>query len=817
MITSARLIGSARLITSECVSIVPLYARSATVPTPLGLTDGIGQRIINRFYRTCWDDPTMASQAQPVLWRESVKAGAVRSGALMTAITLFAAALLLALALASYRPSDPALNTASGGVARNLIGLPGAWFADLALAALGPAVALLIPVLPIVALRLWRDQPAGRWGRMLARASVGVALMATALSFVSPASVLALPAGWGGLVGWGVASAAQGALALTGEPLAVLWGGRALGLLAGVVGAIIWAKSLELELGTRPWRRRRATPAPIDDSDEPLTLMRKPVMPRAVAEPDDRPAPVIADRSLAPSAARTKPQPRLDLRDNYTLPSIDLLAEPPPVPAGSVDKAALERNARLLENVLDDFHVKGSIVEVRPGPVVTMYELEPAPGIKANRVIQLADDIARNMSAISARVAVIPGRNVIGIELPNVRREPVALHELVGSQTFEDQSAQLPIILGKNIAGDPVIADLAPMPHLLVAGTTGSGKSVGLNCMILSLLYRLTPDQCRMIMIDPKMLELSMYEDIPHLLSPVVTDPAKAVRALKWAVEQMEDRYRQMSSVGVRSLAGFNDKVRAARAKGQPLGRKVQTGYHPDTGQPVWEEEKLEYDVLPQIVVIVDELADLMMTAGKEVEFLIQRLAQKARAAGIHLIMATQRPSVDVITGVIKANLPTRISFHVTSKIDSRTILGEQGAEQLLGKGDMLYMPGGKGIVRVHGPFVSDDEVRAVADHWRAQGQPDYITSVTEEPDESFVLDGAPSGEDSAEDQQYRSAIQLVCESQKASTSWLQRQLRIGYNSAARLIERMEKDGIVGRPDHVGRREVLRDTEGHAI
>ena len=318
-------------------------------------------------------------------------------------------------------------------------------------------------------------------------------------------------------------------------------------------------------------------------------------------------------------------------------------------------------------------------------------------------------------------------------------------------------------------------------------------------------------------MIDPKMLELSMYDDIPHLLSPVVTDPAKAVRALKWAVETMEDRYRQMSSVGVRSLAGFNDKVRGAKAKGQRLGRRVQTGYHPDTGQPVYEEEQLDYEPLPQIVVIVDELADLMMTAGKEVEFLIQRLAQKARAAGIHLIMATQRPSVDVITGVIKANLPTRISFHVTSKIDSRTILGEQGAEQLLGKGDMLYMPGGKGIVRVHGPFVSDDEVRAIADHWRSQGQPDYITSVTEEPEDSFAMEGAPEGEDTAEDQQYRSAIQLVCESQKASTSWLQRQLRIGYNSAARLIEKMEKDGIVSRPDHVGRREVLRDTEGHAI
>ncbi|GGB23378.1 hypothetical protein GCM10011380_11370 [Sphingomonas metalli] len=780
----------------------------------------------------------MASQAQPALWRETVKAGAVRSGAVLVAALLFGATLLLALALASYHPGDPAINTASGGAPANLLGFPGAWVSDLLLTLLGPVVALILPIGPVVALRLWRDQPTGRWGRMLAGAALGAALMATALAFISTSAVLALPAGWGGLTGMAVAGGVQGLLALTGQPLAELWGARAAGLVAGVAGVIVWSRSLDIALAAPRWpRRRRARiagdaddaddlPFAYDDAEddyeeadaaEAARLARRAVPPRALAEPDPRPAPVIADRQVAPAPAPPKRQTSLDLRDSYTLPGLDLLVPAPPSNAGPVDKAALERNARLLENVLDDFKVQGAITEVRPGPVVTMYELEPAPGIKASRVIALADDIARNMSAVSARVAVIPGRNVIGIELPNARRESVSLHELVASQSFEDQTAQLPIILGKNIAGDPVITDLAPMPHLLVAGTTGSGKSVGLNCMILSLLYRLTPDQCRMIMIDPKMLELSMYDDIPHLLSPVVTDPAKAVRALKWAVETMEDRYRQMSSVGVRSLAGFNDKVRAAKAKGQPLGRKVQTGYHPDTGQPVYEEEQLDYEPLPQIVVIVDELADLMMTAGKEVEFLIQRLAQKARAAGIHLIMATQRPSVDVITGVIKANLPTRISFHVTSKIDSRTILGEQGAEQLLGKGDMLYMPGGKGIVRVHGPFTSDDEVHRVADHWRAQGQPDYISSVTEEPAEAYELEGAPTGEDSPEDQQYRAAIQLVCESRKASTSWLQRQLRIGYNSAARLIERMEKDGIVGRPDHVGRREVLRDAEGHAI
>jgi S-DNA-T family DNA segregation ATPase FtsK/SpoIIIE len=511
-------------------------------------------------------------------------------------------------------------------------------------------------------------------------------------------------------------------------------------------------------------------------------------------------------------------QESLDLRDRYQLPGIELLTPPPPSTGGAIDKGALERNARLLETVLADFTVKGQIVEVRPGPVVTMYELEPASGIKASRVIQLADDIARNMSALSARVATIPGRSVIGIELPNAKRESVYLSELVASDAFEDMTAQLPIILGKNISGDPVVADLAPMPHLLVAGTTGSGKSVGLNCMILSLLYRLTPDQCRMIMIDPKMLELSIYDDIPHLLSPVVTDPPKAVRALKWAVEQMEDRYRMMSSISVRNLAGFNEKVRAAKGKGQPLGRKVQTGYDADSGLPIYEEELLEYEPLPHIVVIVDELADLMMTAGKEVEFLIQRLAQKARAAGIHLIMATQRPSVDVITGVIKANLPTRISFSVTSKIDSRTILGDQGAEQLLGKGDMLYMPGGKQISRVHGPFVSDDEVRVVADFWRAQGSPDYIQAVTEEADDTgYAMEGAPESDDSPEGQAYLRAVQVVAESQKASTSYIQRQLRIGYNSAARLIERMEREGKVSAPDHVGRREVLIDTDGRPV
>ncbi|MET3761126.1 DNA translocase FtsK 4TM domain-containing protein [Sphingomonas sp. UYEF23] len=770
----------------------------------------------------------MASRAQPPLWRETVKAGAVRSGALLAAITLVVLVVLLVVAVASYHASDPSLNTASGAAARNWLGKPGALVADGAFWLLGPGFLLVLPTAVLVALRLWRGVPVGRWRLMFGASLGGVALIGTAFALIWAAAVQVLPAGYGGAVGLGLADVLRALIGLLPNPNAVLWTTRGIAVVLGFAGLALWAYSFTIDVSERAPRiarePKRLTDQRRDRGDEtddevfaPEPTPRKLSMPRALASPDVRPGPVIADRAMTPvtlAKPRAK-QTSMDFGDKSTLPSLDLLNPSPPAIGGPVDKVALDRNARLLETVLSDFHVKGSIINVRPGPVVTMYELEPAPGIKASRVIQLADDIARNMSAVSARVATIPGRTVIGIELPNAKRETVGLRELIDS--LDDQPGSLSLVLGKNIAGDPVIADLAPMPHLLVAGTTGSGKSVGLNCMILSLLYRLKPEECRMIMIDPKMLELSMYEDIPHLYAPVVTDPSKAVRALKWTVEQMEDRYRQMSSLGVRSLASFNDKVRAAKAKGQPLGRKVQTGYEPGTGAPIYEEETLDYQVLPQIVVIIDELADLMMTAGKEVEFLIQRLAQKARAAGIHLIMATQRPSVDVITGVIKANLPTRISFHVTSKIDSRTILGEQGAEQLLGKGDMLYMPGGKGIVRVHGPFVSDDEVRAVTDHWRAQGQPDYNQAITEEPEDGFAMDGAPTGEDTAEDQQYRTAIQLVVESQKASTSWLQRQLRVGYNSAARLIERMEKDGIVGRPDHVGRREVLRDRDGNPV
>jgi len=771
-----------------------------------------------------------ARQDRMAQWRSGMRSGMRRTARLLLGGALGALALLLLLALVSYRPTDPSLDTAAAGPVRNWIGAPGAYAADLLLALFGPPAALLLPLVALAGFRLARLGTAGRWGRSLLLTLVAIVLIGAAAGLLVGGAVNGLPAAWGGALGLSLAKVVGLALAKIGDAsVAQPFRIAAMVLLAAGGLAFAWF-GLGLSADEREWiatrrlpRRPRALPSPAifaeeeDDDDSPMERRAR----APVVVPAEPPRTVIADRVRAPEAARRPPrdrQPSLALGDSYQLPGLDLLAPPPKPVDAKLDKASLERNARLLESVLSDFSVKGEIVEVRPGPVVTMYELEPASGIKASRVIQLADDIARNMSALSARVATIPGRSVIGIELPNPKREMVSLSELIASHAFEDQVAQLPIVLGKNIAGDPVVADLAPMPHLLVAGTTGSGKSVGLNCMILSLLYRLTPEQCKMIMIDPKMLELSSYDDIPHLLAPVVTEPAKAIRALKWTVEQMEERYRMMASIGVRQLSSFNAKVREAKAKGQSMGRRVQTGYDAETGQPKYEMEELDYDVLPQIVVVVDELADLMMTAGKEVEFLIQRLAQKARAAGIHLIMATQRPSVDVITGVIKANLPTRISFAVTSKIDSRTILGEQGAEQLLGKGDMLYMPGGKQIARVHGPFVSDEEVRAVADFWRGQGRPEYVQSVTEEPEDGgYMFEGQPTGDDDPEAQLYRKAIQTVAESQKASTSYLQRQLRVGYNNAARLIERMEKDGIVSAPDHVGRREVLVDPEGRPI
>ncbi|MFL2766848.1 MAG: DNA translocase FtsK [Paracoccaceae bacterium] len=514
--------------------------------------------------------------------------------------------------------------------------------------------------------------------------------------------------------------------------------------------------------------------------------------------------------------AKNEAQPGLDfdgVSQEFELPPLSLLTNPTNIQRHTLSDEALEENARLLESVLDDYGVKGEIVSVRPGPVVTMYELEPAPGLKASRVIGLADDIARSMSALSTRVSTVPGRSVIGIELPNENREKVVLREILSSRYFGDGKQQLPLALGKDIGGEPIVANLAKMPHLLIAGTTGSGKSVAINTMILSLLYKLTPEECRLIMIDPKMLELSVYDGIPHLLSPVVTDPKKAVVALKWVVGEMEERYRKMSKMGVRNIDGFNSRVVEAKKKDEMFSRTIQTGFDDQTGDPVFETEEFKPEKMPYIVVIVDEMADLMMVAGKEIEACIQRLAQMARASGIHLIMATQRPSVDVITGTIKANFPTRISFQVTSKIDSRTILGEMGAEQLLGMGDMLYMAGGSKITRCHGPFVSDEEVEEIVNHLKAFGPPEYKSGVVDGPtddkvdgiDQVLGLGGNTDGEDAIYDQ----AVAIVVNDRKCSTSYIQRKLAIGYNKAARIVEQMEDQGLVSPANHVGKREIL--------
>jgi S-DNA-T family DNA segregation ATPase FtsK/SpoIIIE len=578
-----------------------------------------------------------------------------------------------------------------------------------------------------------------------------------------------------------------------------------------------------------------------DDYDPPFDLDDMPPRPAGILADDDEDddAPFVASRApqtvngvrvqqrVAPSAAPPKPSARVAREaqgsfiapDGFQLPSVHLLNEPKAVARdASLSADALEQNARLLEGVLEDFGVKGEIIHVRPGPVVTLYELEPAPGIKSSRVIGLADDIARSMSAIAARVAVVPGRNAIGIELPNRTRETVYLREMIGSKDFEGSKAKLAMALGKTIGGEPVVADLAKMPHLLVAGTTGSGKSVAINTMILSLLYRYTPEKCRLIMIDPKMLELSVYDGIPHLLSPVVTDPKKAVVALKWTVREMEERYKKMSKIGVRNIDGFNSRVEQALEKGEVLTRTVQTGFDRHTGEAMYETEEFDLQPIPYIVVIIDEMADLMMVAGKDIEGAVQRLAQMARAAGIHVIMATQRPSVDVITGTIKANFPTRISFQVTSKIDSRTILGEQGAEQLLGMGDMLYMAGGGRIQRVHGPFVSDTEVEDIVAYLKTQGHPQYLDAITADDDEDGDGSGPAGMSNLAEsDDPYDQAVAIVLRDGKASTSYVQRRLGIGYNRAASLIERMEQEGLIGPANHAGKREILVPTEGDIL
>jgi DNA segregation ATPase FtsK/SpoIIIE, S-DNA-T family len=547
-----------------------------------------------------------------------------------------------------------------------------------------------------------------------------------------------------------------------------------------------------------------------DDYDALAPLRAIPAFDRrpVVQQPVKKPTPLS-------SKAVAEAQPRLRFEEHqpvYELPPLNLLTAPTTVQRHTLSNEALEENARMLESVLDDYGVKGEIVSVRPGPVVTMYELEPAPGLKASRVIGLADDIARSMSALSARVSTVPGRTVIGIELPNVHREKVVLREILSARDFGDSAMRLPLALGKDIGGEPIIANLAKMPHLLIAGTTGSGKSVAINTMILSLLYKLSPEECRLIMIDPKMLELSVYDGIPHLLSPVVTDPKKAVVALKWVVGEMEERYRKMSKMGVRNIDGYNGRVREALSKGEMFRRTIQTGFDEDTGEPVFETEEFAPVAIPYIVVVVDEMADLMMVAGKEIEACIQRLAQMARASGIHLIMATQRPSVDVITGTIKANFPTRISFQVTSKIDSRTILSEQGAEQLLGMGDMLYMAGGAKITRIHGPFVSDEEVEEIVNHLKSFGPPVYMSGVVEgvDEDKSDDIDMVLGlGGDGSDDALYDQAVAVVAKDRKCSTSYIQRKLGIGYNKAARLVEQMEENNVVTTANHVGKREIL--------
>ena len=745
---------------------------------------------------------------------------------------------LLAVLLATYNHDDPSWNHAVDAVPTNLLGGFGADLADMLVQCFG-AAALLLPMMTLDwSVRLL----AGRWlERLWLRVPLAAPILVTAalaLAIVPPPQRWPHDVGFGGVIG----TIARHYLDRFGAaaPVSAMAAAALAGLLLLYVTGFSWDPDGEEEEaeGARDDRAAPAAPKaapmrtaaaailgrlgwprhePVGEHErrEPVIGDAEPVRAREEARglPPARPRKPadIAHPPRAPKRSDASRQTSLDLgREKFELPPLDLLAEPPPQRGTTVSTEALQQNARLLETVLDDFGIRGEIRKVRPGPVVTLYELEPAPGIKASRIIGLADDIARSMSAISARVAVVPGRNVIGIELPNSRAETVYLRELLSTEAYERSNGRLTLLLGKDIGGAPVTTDLAHMPHLLIAGTTGSGKSVGINTMILSLLFRLPPNKCRFIMIDPKMLELSMYDGIPHLLCPVVTDPKKAVVALKWTVREMEGRYRAMTKLGVRNLDSYNQRLREAKARGEVLTRRVQTGFNPETGAPQFEEEPLNSEPLPLIVVVVDEMADLMLVAGKDIEAAVQRLAQMARAAGIHILMATQRPSVDVITGTIKANFPTRISFQVTSKIDSRTILGDAGAEQLLGRGDMLHMAGGGRITRVHGPFVSDKEVEAVVQFLKENGPPpSYIDDITEDDEAEEFGAGPVAGEDSAAADLYDQAVALVCRERRATTSYLQRRFEIGYNKAARLIERMEQEGVISAPNHVGKREVL--------
>ena len=780
---------------------------------------------------------------RPVLFSPRLRRGLRHLGLRTLGSAQLAVGLALALALATYNAADPAANVASDDPTSNVLGSTGAWIADWLVRGFGAAAAAaaLVPIAwGCRGLKLKRTRrPILRLGTLI------VILPCLAMGLTTLQEV----AGWplhewsGGVVG---AMLHQQAAQLLGGGA---WIFHAAGLGLGMVLAA-WAFGFDLDdwawigagvlaagrglrraarliplpsvglpgharrTGTPQRTRRRAAPALRQAGAEEEDM--------ATAEAEEVPAvpPPPASQDQAPPPRRKRgpavQQHRLPLEDGYMPPPADMLQLPPPnAERGMPDAETLERNAALLMSVLDDFGIGGQVVATRPGPVVTLYEFEPEAGIKASRVIGLADDIARYMSAVSVRVAVVPGRTVIGIEMPNRVRQTVFMRELIETDAYERADADLPLILGKDIGGGPMVAQLERMPHLLIAGTTGSGKSVAINTMILSLLYRLPPERCRLIMVDPKMLELSVYEGIPHLLSPVVTDPRKAVVALKWTVREMTNRYTAMSAVGVRNIGGYNARIAEALKQGETLTRRVQTGYDPETGAPEFEDQPLDMRPLPFIVVVIDELADLMLVARNDIETAIQRLAQMARAAGIHLLLATQRPSVDVITGTIKANFPTRISFQVTSKIDSRTILGEGGAEQLLGQGDMLFMAGGGRIARIHGPFVSDEEVEQVVAHLKTQGVPDYLDAITEDEDVAAGIPGFDKVEDeSGENSLYDRAVAFVARERKVSVSLIQRHLRIGYNRAARIVEEMETQGVISRPNHQNKREVLVGSHG---
>jgi S-DNA-T family DNA segregation ATPase FtsK/SpoIIIE len=754
-------------------------------------------------------------------------------------LSLILSGLLILIALVSYAPGDPSLNSAAGAGPDNLLGLSGAYLADFLLQSLG-----LIGAAPSLVLTIWGVQTMRKHPPTMVWARSSLFLLTLMMASMS-VSALPVPSDWplvtslGGVIGMVLLERSMMLLLSTASVLSISFVIESWMLALFMALPAIAALVTVLGLSAQEWRligrwmfdkgaryRDNVGAAALNLVSRVISKLITKTLPgtaqklsttkRATTRTSEfskkSSQTSVSAKAVKPKTGRNavaKQQRALDLTpgEEFELPPHNLLKAPPDgATSTKVNKGTLQQNARLLESVLKDFGVHGEIKKVRPGPVVTLYELVPAPGTKTSRVIGLSDDIARSMSAVSVRVAVVPGRNVIGIELPNVDREMVFLRELLASDPFERAVGKLNVALGKDIGGLPVTVDLSRMPHLLIAGTTGSGKSVGINTMILSLLYQLSPDDCKMIMIDPKMLELSVYEGIPHLLTPVVTEPSKAVMALKWAVREMEERYRAISQLGVRNIAGYNARLAVALKKGEALTRRVQTGFDAD-GKPVHEDQPLSMEPLPFIVIVIDEMADLMLVAGKDVEAAVQRLAQMARAAGIHMIMATQRPSVDVITGTIKANFPTRISFQVTSKIDSRTILGEQGGEQLLGQGDMLYMAGGGRITRIHGPFVSDEEVEHVVTFLKSQGTPEYLEEVTEEILGANIV---PSGlGPSSGDELYDEAIALIVREGKASTSFIQRHLQIGYNRAARIIERMENEGVVSKASRVGRREVL--------